>query len=214
LKVTFYFGNLSNVIYQLQAIMTSTSSSSGALFLADNLALDFINSEYGVGDQRHEILTDDESVVNWLTMAGLLPENAEQRTPRGLLAHARKLRECSRAVVNAAMHGGPVDLTVINQVLEAGRSTRMLEWDDELRKFRVAIHQRDSSAASLLGPVAESLVSLVTDNKFEFVRQCEADDCVLLFHDLSKSHRRRWCSMATCGNRMKVAAFRARKQSE
>ncbi|CAI8905665.1 MULTISPECIES: CGNR zinc finger domain-containing protein [Pseudomonas] len=60
--------------------------------------------------------------------------------------------------------------------------------------------------------MAESLVGLVTNDKFEFVRQCEAHDCVLLFHDLSKSHRRRWCSMATCGNRMKVAAFRSRNK--
>jgi predicted RNA-binding Zn ribbon-like protein len=60
--------------------------------------------------------------------------------------------------------------------------------------------------------VAESLVGLVMNDKFESVRQCEAHDCVLLFHDLSKSHRRRWCSMATCGNRMKVAAFRSRNK--
>ncbi|MFL9673349.1 CGNR zinc finger domain-containing protein [Pseudomonas sp. NFACC42-2] len=60
--------------------------------------------------------------------------------------------------------------------------------------------------------MAASLVGLVTNDKFEFVRQCEAHDCVLLFHDLSKSHRRRWCSMATCGNRMKVAAFRSRNK--
>ncbi|WP_371263350.1 MULTISPECIES: CGNR zinc finger domain-containing protein [unclassified Pseudomonas] len=55
-------------------------------------------------------------------------------------------------------------------------------------------------------------MGLATNDKFEFVRQCEAHDCVLLFHDLSKSHRRRWCSMATCGNRMKVAAFRSRNK--
>nr|WP_237656265.1 CGNR zinc finger domain-containing protein [Kosakonia sp. MH5] len=30
---------------------------------------------------------------------------------------------------------------------------------------------------------------------------------------MSKSHRRRWCSMAACGNRMKVEAFRNRKNS-
>ncbi|NEJ40784.1 CGNR zinc finger domain-containing protein, partial [Rhizobium ruizarguesonis] len=37
-------------------------------------------------------------------------------------------------------------------------------------------------------------------------------DCTLFFLDTTKSHRRRWCSMALCGNRMKVAAFRSRKQ--
>ncbi|MCD5993805.1 ABATE domain-containing protein [Pseudomonas sp. CDFA 602] len=194
--------------------MNSTSASSAALFLADNLALDFINSEYGVGEQRHDCLADDQGVANWLNTAGQLPRLVEQKVPHGLLAKARELRDCSRAVVNAAMEGTTVDLTLINQVLEAGRPVRKLEWDNEVQQFRVGVHQRDASAASLLWPVAESLVRLVTSDKFEFVRQCEAHDCVLLFHDLSKSHRRRWCSMATCGNRMKVAAFRSRKKPE
>lgn len=194
--------------------MNPTSTSSGALFLADNLALDFINSEYGVGDQRHDCLTDDQSVASWLKMAGLLPESAAPKVPRGLLDEARKLRDCSRALVNAAMKGVSVDLTLINQVLEAGRPVSRLEWDGEAQEFRVGVHQRDRSPASLLWPVADSLVSLVTSEKFEFVRQCEAHDCILLFHDLSKSHRRRWCSMSTCGNRMKVAAFRSRQKPE
>ncbi|MFJ1340516.1 CGNR zinc finger domain-containing protein [Pseudomonas caricapapayae] len=190
----------------------STSTALGALFVADNLALDFINTEYGVGEQRHDCLVDDHSVLGWLKAAGQLPAQLDAQIPQGLLALARQLRECSRQVVNAAMDGNAVDLSVINQVLEAGRPLRRLEWNDEARAFRVAIQPRDNRPASLLEPVAEALVSLVTSDKFEFVRQCEAQDCVLLFHDLTKSHRRRWCSMATCGNRMKVAAFRSRKK--
>ncbi|MCW2270797.1 CGNR zinc finger domain-containing protein [Pseudomonas sp. JUb96] len=190
----------------------TTDTPQGALFVADNLALDFINTEYGVGDHRHDCLVDDQSVVGWLKAAGQLPAIVGEQIPHGLLALARQLRECSRAVVSAAMNGVPTDLSVINQVLEAGRPARMLEWDDAVHGFRIDVHPRDNSAASLLGPVAESLVALVTNDKFEFVRQCEAHDCVLLFHDLTKSHRRRWCSMATCGNRMKVAAFRSRKK--
>lgn len=194
--------------------MNSSSICSGALFLADNLALDFLNSEYGVGDQRHECLTDDQSVMSWLKMARLLPDDAGQKVPAALLAEARALRECSRAVVSAAKAGTPVDLTALNSVLEKGRPVTGLAWDDQAQAFRLDVHPRDNSPASLLWPVADALVNLVTSDKFEFVRQCEAQDCILLFHDLSKSHRRRWCSMATCGNRMKVAAFRSRKKPD
>ena len=35
----------------------------------------------------------------------------------------------------------------------------------------------------------------------------------LMFYDRTKSHKRRWCSMALCGNRHKVAEFRKRRQS-
>lgn len=188
----------------------TTPPASDALFLADNPALDFINTEYGTGDQRHDCLTDDESVFEWLKVAGLLPRQFEGAASEGLLALARQLRDSSRAVVTAAMSGVAADLSVINQVLEAGRPVRALTWQEQAQAFRIVSSPRDMSPASLLEPIAESLASLITHEKFEFVRQCEAHDCVLLFHDLTKSHRRRWCSMATCGNRMKVAAFRSR----
>jgi predicted RNA-binding Zn ribbon-like protein len=194
--------------------MNSTNTCSGALFLADNLALDFINSEYGMGDQHHDCLADDQSVMGWLQTTGLLPEGVDLKSPPGLLPLARMLRGSAKAVVNAAMHGGTVDPSVINQLLEAGRPAQRLEWNQDAGEFRIVTEPRDNRPASLLWPVADALVSLVTNDKFEFVRQCEAHDCVLLFHDLSKSHRRRWCSMATCGNRMKVAAFRSRKKPE
>ena len=185
---------------------------SRALFLADNVALDFINSEYGVGDDYHDCFTDDQSVVGWLQMAGLLPEPFHYRAPNGLLAVAHQLRTCAREIIDSAMKDSPVDSTFINMLLEAGRPVRKLVWNDEAQAYRISLQQRDNSAESLLEPIAEALVGLVTNDKFEFVRQCEAHDCVLLFHDLTKSHRRRWCSMATCGNRMKVAAFRSRNK--
>lgn len=194
--------------------MISDNTSSDVLFLGDNLALDFINSEYVVDGQLHDCLIDDQSVTHWLISAGLLPENNDQLTPYGLLTEAHKLRNSARKVVKAAMDSAPVDLTVINRVLEMGQPIRKLEWDGDMQQFRIAVYQNTDSPSGLLWPIADALISLVTSDKFEFVRQCEANDCILLFHDLSKSHRRRWCSMATCGNRMKVAAFRSRRKSD
>jgi predicted RNA-binding Zn ribbon-like protein len=185
--------------------------SSQPLFLADNLALDFINTEYGTGDVTHDCFDDDLSVIDWLATAGLVAKGTEP--PGGLLADARQLRDASRAVVYAAMNAVAVDLSVINRILEKGHPLTRLQWDQDAQRYHVDAHAVSNSPESLLWPVADALVKLVTGNKFEFVRQCEAHDCILLFHDLSKSHRRRWCSMATCGNRMKVAAFRNRTRS-
>jgi predicted RNA-binding Zn ribbon-like protein len=46
---------------------------------------------------------------------------------------------------------------------------------------------------------------------FSLIRRCEHPECVLWFYDRTKAHKRRWCSMALCGNRHKVAQFRKRK---
>lgn len=185
--------------------------SSPPLFLADNLALDFINSEYGTGDNRHDCFDDARSVIDWLETVGLVPKGTV--APPELLSEARQLRDAARAIVHAAMKSEEADLTVINRVLETGRPEARLKWEQDTQRYRVDVRFDTATPTGLLWPVADALVKLVTDDKFEYVRQCEAHDCILLFHDLSKSHRRRWCSMATCGNRMKVAAFRSRKSS-
>jgi len=181
------------------------------LFLADNLALDFINSEYGTGDERHDCFTDNLSVIDWLETAGVVPKGTE--APDDLLTEARQLRDAARTLVHAAMKSEAANLTVINQILQNGRPETGLQWDEDTRRYRVDVCSNRLSSAGLLWPIADALVKLVTDEKFEYVRECEAHNCILLFQDLSKSHRRRWCSMATCGNRMKVAAYRNRKGS-
>ncbi|HJS46640.1 MAG TPA: CGNR zinc finger domain-containing protein, partial [Gemmatimonadales bacterium] len=42
------------------------------------------------------------------------------------------------------------------------------------------------------------------------VRSCSGEHCGWLFRDTSRSGRRRWCSMSTCGNTSKVRRFRRR----
>jgi predicted RNA-binding Zn ribbon-like protein len=44
------------------------------------------------------------------------------------------------------------------------------------------------------------------------VKRCEGAECTLWFVDRTKAHRRRFCSATACGNRDKVAAFRARQR--
>jgi CGNR zinc finger len=74
--------------------------------------------------------------------------------------------------------------------------------------------RRQSASWSLSAQqlVALAAAELLANGDFDLVRTCESDDCVLHFYDRTKSHRRRWCSMATCGNRAKVQTFRARQR--
>lgn len=62
----------------------------------------------------------------------------------------------------------------------------------------------------LLAPIAEAIADLLCHADFNLIRRCENEACTLMFYDRTKSHARRWCSMAVCGNRAKAAAHRAR----
>jgi predicted RNA-binding Zn ribbon-like protein len=44
-------------------------------------------------------------------------------------------------------------------------------------------------------------------------KACRGDDCRWVFVDGSRNTSRRWCDMANCGNRAKVATFRERHRS-
>jgi predicted RNA-binding Zn ribbon-like protein len=65
----------------------------------------------------------------------------------------------------------------------------------------------------LLAPIAEAAAELLTLQDFSIIRKCESPDCVLWFYDRTKGHKRRWCSMAVCGNRHKVSSFRKRQSA-
>lgn len=77
--------------------------------------------------------------------------------------------------------------------------------------FQILRTWKERTAEQVLGPLAEAAAKLLAEGDFSLIRRCENDECVLWFYDRTRSHRRRWCSMETCGNRHKVAAFRTRE---
>jgi predicted RNA-binding Zn ribbon-like protein len=65
--------------------------------------------------------------------------------------------------------------------------------------------------AALLGAVARDAVELLTDPEARAcLRQCEGDNCPIVYLDTSRGRRRRWCSSEICGNRERVARHRRR----
>ncbi|MFC7309832.1 CGNR zinc finger domain-containing protein [Streptomyces monticola] len=68
---------------------------------------------------------------------------------------------------------------------------------------------------ALLAAVARDAVDLLTDPVARSrVRQCEGDNCPLIYLDTSRGRRRRWCSSEVCGNRERVARHRRRSMAK
>jgi predicted RNA-binding Zn ribbon-like protein len=55
------------------------------------------------------------------------------------------------------------------------------------------------------------LAWLVVAGEAGRIRSCGAPSCDSVFVDLSRNRSRRYCDSRTCGNRLHVAAYRARK---
>jgi predicted RNA-binding Zn ribbon-like protein len=60
--------------------------------------------------------------------------------------------------------------------------------------------------------IIQSLLETARTVSSDRIRECEHENCILSFIDTSKSGRRRWCRMSTCGNRTKAAEFYARNK--
>ena len=180
-----------------------------APLLADHPALDLLNAVVRTDAGIIDTWQSDDNVLRWLVRAGFLPSRSVPNLRRGtLLAAARALRETVRSLVAARKSGKRVDPAALNRFLAKGRSHQELVRSGST--ITIARRYDLATPEGVLAPLAEAAADLLAHGDFDLVRHCEGVDCVLWFYDRTKAHRRRWCSMQLCGNRNKVASFRAR----
>lgn len=190
------------------------------MLIAESPGLDFLNSVAGGGGDKVEWLGDGTGLVAWMCQSELLPRDVADRLGSAgaaeldvVAGEARALREWFRGFVTE--HAGQglarvaaAELAPLNAVLAAGIGHKAVAATPDGLNWEWC---RDwQSPAALLQPLAEAIGRTIVEADFTHVRACEGSGCTLLFHDTTKNRRRRWCSMAVCGNRAKQALYRAR----
>src|SRR5471030_780587 len=181
-------------------------------FIADHPALDLLNTVAVSNGVPTDFLQSDADVMAWLERAGFVPQGMSDGDPVArLLDVARGFRELLRNLVAQRKAGAALDLGPLNVYLAQASRHLELSADADGRLILQARYDA-GSAKKLIGPLVESAAELLADGDFSLVKHCENPECILIFLDKTKSHRRRWCSMAGCGNRHKVASFRMRQQ--
>jgi predicted RNA-binding Zn ribbon-like protein len=194
-----------------------------AIFVADALGLDFLNSVATPVNTEIDWIADGDGLLAWLEQAQLVPAETLE-TLRGVpgevdnvAAQARSLREWFRGFVRQRK-GRPLtagdlgELEPLNRLLERdegfGRIVAHHHGHASGLKFQTI--RRWRSPEALLLPIAEALAKFVCEEDFSNVKACEGPACTLMFADHTRGRARRWCSMAICGNRAKQAAHRHR----
>lgn len=149
-----------------------------------------------------ELLATPQDLDRWLVSAGLAagPPGATSQD----VQDARALREAIY-VLAGGLDAPALDASacaVLNRFAAVAPATPALRRD---RRVELA-----GTAGALLATLARDAVRLFGGEDAPRIRQCEAPACTIFFVDASRSGRRRWCSMAACGNQAKVAASRRR----
>jgi len=152
--------------------------------------------------EPRELLADADDLDRWLRSAGLASDAAGSSED---VALARRLREAIHGVATAR---------IVGQDLPEARATL-----NRIAAGEAAIPVLDAGGAHLAGgpgailaALAREAILLLGGERSGRIRRCEGQGCALLFVDTSRTGDRRWCSMAGCGNRAKVAEHRRRRR--
>jgi predicted RNA-binding Zn ribbon-like protein len=193
------------------------------IFVGDRLWLDFVNTddiELGV---RRDALRDFSTMMEWLTAAAVLDQDRHlaivrraELQPAGATAallDARRVRSALRALAERGLtspDARSAAVTEINRVLGRSAGTRRLELSPSGRYARNFVAGGDAFAA-LMMPLVDDAADSMIAGEMGRIRCCSDPRCRRVFLDSTKNGRRRWCDMATCGNRAKAARHRARE---
>lgn len=185
--------------------------------------LDFINTREHERGRVTDELVSAETALDWLVRHDLLHREARDRLVREfverprestrILTKMKRVRAAMREIVDATAEGrGPAstDLKELNRAL---RTHYVYELVPSMDGVSLDHRHQGDPVDGALARLAESIARELIQGHPERLRICENDQCRYVFADTSRTGRRKWCDMSTCGNRAKVARHRARQRA-
>jgi predicted RNA-binding Zn ribbon-like protein len=173
-------------------------------FRGGHLALDLPATLTGrLRSEQRDLLASPADLARWLVAAGLVARKPAASDDD--LRQARTLREALYRLAVARISGEPYaarDRAIVNRFAATPPPAPRLERD--------GMSWRREGVPTLLAVIARSAVELFGCETSGRIRRCSGEGCATLFVDNSRSGHRKWCSMAGCGNKAKVASFRSK----
>lgn len=190
--------------------------------LGGDAALDFANTRHWRDGREIDFLTGYPALIDWAVVAGLLSEKE---------CHRLKEAEGVMPLQAADIFSATVRLRDIWKIHlgEATRTANAAHQPSEAlrRMVTTALGPPDLAIAGLpadtlggldmalpLARVALAIGAFLALPHAGTLRMCEADPCGGVFLDTSRSQKRRWCAMDSCGNRVKAQRHRLRMKAE
>jgi predicted RNA-binding Zn ribbon-like protein len=183
-------------------------------------ALDFVNTYELTRDGHADRLPDAASVVAWLEAHDLLHrETADELVRRAaaddvvesrMLGRVRRVRAALREVLDATVESRAPAGSALREVNRALRTQYVQQLVPGSDGVSLGHRHEGDALEGALARLAEAVAREVTADDRDRLRICDNETCRWVFKDESPGGRRRWCSMASCGNRAKVARHRER----
>jgi len=197
------------------------TNKSAYTLIGEKVCVDFANTIHQQAKLGGSVATWGE-LVGFLYATRLVREEQYQRLGDLEVSSAKavgavyrtalELRDAVREAVVAIAERRPVPgwcVEGVNRVLRFTEGYEQLLPDGD--GWRLGYVEVEKRLEWLLAAIARSAAELIAEGPRVPIRKCGRPECVLYFYDTSRTGKRRWCQMAVCGNRAKVAAFVRRR---
>jgi len=179
------------------------------IFRSDRLCLAFCATVGERWRRGFERLRSSADLVRWYAEARVT--DVPIAVTGADLDSAREVREAVYRIAKALTVGQPpaaVDEAIVN------RAAAVPPPVPSMNQGAVTLTAAGPDpAANALSAVARDAIALLTTEDVRRLRECASPECGLLFLDLSRPGRRRWCSSGACGGKARAAAYRQRRAS-
>ncbi|GHC85665.1 hypothetical protein GCM10007079_28770 [Nocardiopsis terrae] len=174
------------------------------VFVSGDPALDLAATVLSRRGERIDLLSEPADLERWTSLCDGLPDRVSADS--ATFESALSLREAIyRLALDRVLERPfePESLKAVNDTA-AGPLPSVELTDAGLRV--------SGDLTSALSLVARSAVLLLADPGAR-LKECGRVDCTRIYLDRSRGARRTWCGMDECGNRVKAAAYRARRRA-
>lgn len=178
------------------------------------LALDLVNTRPTGAHGRVDLLATPRQLSDWLALERdrLRGEVRDSAPTRADLGPVHAVRAHTEAAVRALLDRAEPPASALRGLTDAQRAAppvRELAWNGTAV---TAVSRRDGPLGIRIAALlAEAAAEVLSAPAIGGLKECEADDCVLVF--LPSHPRRRWCSPTRCGNRTRVARHYRRRSA-
>jgi predicted RNA-binding Zn ribbon-like protein len=175
--------------------------------------LDFINTlDYGKTGWIDTIETAPAALA-WFASRGLSHLHPELADDARTLERIRAVRAALRDITEAIADNRPAPKQALAEANRALRARSFLELVPSQTGVAPSHRHVGNPISDALARLVEALAIEMAAGHPERIRICDSDTCRWVFYDTSRTGRRRWCDMSTCGNRAKAARHRARSRT-
>jgi predicted RNA-binding Zn ribbon-like protein len=184
---------------------------------------DFLNTDDTDNGFPIEKLPTLDAALDWFVARGVIHHEGADRLrsqasdrPAGgkrRLTHVHNVRRALRDVADAIVEGKAASFDALDTVNQALHARQVIELVPAPDGVSVDHRHVGDPLDDALARLADPFVKELTSGHPERIRICDSDTCKWVFYDSSRTMKRRWCDMSTCGNRAKAARHRARAKA-